>query len=205
MRHVWALGAMIVVAGVLGGCDSAPKSPGVAPVAAAPVPQVVPVATAPAPAAVAGAPSLPTETPEATADAAGPKAKVTGKVEPKAETTGAGKVVSTADAKRVAGHYYLTILAVKSEENAKRDAQFLASHGVSVSVEKSSNGYYRVMSVEGFAKLDAASKAFQQKVVAVGKEYPSAKASGKGAWDDAYFAKHGATAAKKVATTKPAV
>ena len=118
-------------------------------------------------------------------------------------------MVSVAEAKRVTGHYYLTIVAVKSEEMARKDAQFLARHGVSSTVEKSSKGLYVVRSVQGFATLDSAAKAFKAKVLAVGKEFPGSKA-GKGAWDDAYFSKKAvgttvtAATAKKSATPKPA-
>jgi hypothetical protein len=200
MRQAWALGAMIVMAGMMGACDSSQKSwnresgSAVVPPAAAPAPA--------APVAVASVPAMPAETPAAApvVEVAGTSTKPALKADAKAA---AGKVVSSAEAKRVAGHYYLTILAVKSEELARNDAKFLASHGVSVSVEKTSSGLYRVMSVDGFAKVDAAAKAFQAKVVAAGKEFPGAKAGGKGAWDDAYFARHGTTTARKAATTLP--
>lgn len=197
MRQAWTLGAMIVMAGMMGACDSSQKSWNRESGSA-----VVPPAAAPAPVAVTSVPAMPAETPEAApaAEVAGTSTKPAVKAEGKAT---AGKLVSSAEAKRVAGHYYLTILAVKSEELARNDAKFLASHGISVSVEKTASGLYRVLSVDGFAKVDAAAKAFQAKVVATGKEFPGVKAGGKGAWDDSYFAKHGATTARKVATTRP--
>ncbi len=193
---------------MLGACGGSSKTSGqgalqgLTPPATRSSETVVPPATAPAPEATAGGPTVPTmegETGMVKTVKTGTKPTAE-----KSEAGGKGKVMTSAEAKRTAGHFYLTILTSKDEALAKKDAAFLASHGISVTVDNVGKGLFQVVSVEGFEKTtEAAAKAFKAKVIAIGKEHPSAKGS-KGAWDDAYFRKHGAAKATKSATAKPA-
>ena len=110
----------------------------------------------------------------------------------RARVYGAGEVSRSPDM------VYLVISTSASEELARRNAEFLAAHDVSVSIEvkvlakrpsdKKERRLYVIVAVQGFPKQNDAAEAFRRNVVAIGREHPDAKKTRKGAWDDAIYA-----------------
>jgi len=81
---------------------------------------------------------------------------------------------------------YLVIHSDRNLDNARKNAQFIAERGVDVSVERSSNGIFMIMSVQGFPARNEEAEALRKRVIAIGKETVDFKRSGK-TWTDAYF------------------
>lgn len=81
---------------------------------------------------------------------------------------------------------YLVIHSDRNLDNARKNAQFIAERGVDVSIERSSNGIFMIMSVQGFPARNEEAEALRKRVIAIGKETVDFKRSGK-TWTDAYF------------------
>ncbi len=106
---------------------------------------------------------------------------------PAAAQPGAGRVVPAADRRFKIHHWYLIIVTTQPPL-AQKAAQFIARHGVDVSVQQDRNGYASVFSVRGFLKRDSpGARRFRQYVVQIGREVGQAQRTGHGAWDDAYY------------------
>lgn len=98
-----------------------------------------------------------------------------------------GRVLPASQVHRYTGHWYLIIVTTRPAL-AQKAAQFIARHGVDVSVQHDRNGDASVVSVRGFLKRDSPSaRRFRQYVVQIGREVGQARRTGHGAWDDAYY------------------
>lgn len=98
-----------------------------------------------------------------------------------------GRVVAAADVPRLADHWYLVILTTQPGY-AKAAAQFIAKHGVSVTIETGANNLAQVVSVRGFRHRGGQRAiAFRRRVIAIGRLVPGVKRQHDSVWGDAYF------------------
>lgn len=103
--------------------------------------------------------------------------------------TNAGRVVPAAQVHRSPHQWYLMIITTLPQY-AQHAAQFIARHGVSVTVEPAAGGWDAVISVRGFRNLASpAAIAFRRRVVAIGLGWPGAQRTHHSPWNDAYFAR----------------
>lgn len=98
-----------------------------------------------------------------------------------------GRIVPIAEVQRTPGMQYLIIVTAR-EDVANNNARYLADNGLEVTVGRQRSGLYSVMSVQGFARQDAAAEALRKRVVELGKQHPEARRARKGVYDTAYFA-----------------
>ncbi len=98
-----------------------------------------------------------------------------------------GKVLPTAEVPRLADHWYLVILTTLPQY-ARPAAQFIAQHGVSVTIEHGANNLAQVTSVRGFVHRGGPrAMAFRRKVIDIGRLLPGVKRKHDSVWGDAYF------------------
>jgi hypothetical protein len=100
-----------------------------------------------------------------------------------------GKVYGPGVVKHSPELYYLMISSTPTASVAQKNAEFLAKHGVDVSIEivGSANGktrWYKLISVQGFPTLVEA-EPFRKKIVAIGHLTPDFRKYHK-VWDDAF-------------------
>ncbi|MGC8624485.1 MAG: hypothetical protein ACP5VQ_04395 [Phycisphaerae bacterium] len=99
-----------------------------------------------------------------------------------------GRVVPAAEVNRTANRWYLVILTTLPQY-ARRAAEFIAKHGVSVTVENGPQNYKCVISVRGFKhRAGAAAIALRRKVVYIGTLLPDARRAGRSDFNTAYYA-----------------
>lgn len=100
-----------------------------------------------------------------------------------------GRVVPINQVHREAGHWYLIIVTTRPNL-AMLAAKHIAADGVSVTLQPVGKGMDQVVSINGYAKLsDPGARKFRRFVVQIGRDLPQAKRTGRGAWDDAYYAR----------------
>ena len=109
----------------------------------------------------------------------------------------AGQVMDEKDVQRSANLRYLIIAShpYSQPDIAKRNAKFLADHGVSVALAPQKPSAKTglpttilLISVEGFPGMTDAAEAFRKKVVEIGKLHPDFKRNhNNSVWNDAYF------------------
>ena len=98
-----------------------------------------------------------------------------------------GRVIPAIDVPRSPNLVYLVILTTQ-QVYAQRAADFLAEHGIDVTIERGLGNLVTVVSVQGFAKRSSPqANAFRHKVVEIGQLFPGAH-RGQSVWGDAYFA-----------------
>jgi len=100
----------------------------------------------------------------------------------------AGRVLESSQFHRSPDRWYLRMYSAKSEALAKQNAEFLAQHGLTVSVERSGS-FYVVVDALGFAQRDGQSEEYRRQVVAISHEHPDFKRRHKGPYDECYFSK----------------
>jgi hypothetical protein len=100
----------------------------------------------------------------------------------------AGRVLDSSQFHRSPDRWYLRMYSAKSETLAKQNAEFLAQHGLTVSVERSGS-FYVVVDALGFAQRDGQSEDYRRQVVAISHEHPDFKRRHKGPYDECYFSK----------------
>ena len=102
-----------------------------------------------------------------------------------------GKVLAATDVPRTASLYYLVIVSTPTARVAAANAQFLVEHGMSdVTVEQNANGWYWVISAQGFAKLsDPQADALRKLVIEIGKQHPDSRRQRRSVYHDAYYRK----------------
>ncbi len=99
-----------------------------------------------------------------------------------------GRVVPAAEVNRSPNQWYLVILTTLPQY-ARRAAEFIAKHGVSVTVENGPQNYKCVISVRGFKhRAGAAAIALRRKVVHIGTLLPDARRAGRSDFNTAYYA-----------------
>jgi hypothetical protein len=92
-----------------------------------------------------------------------------------------GTIVRTSDL------LYIVIASTPSADVARRNAEFIAAHGVDVSIEtrySNNNLIYTLVSVQGFP-THAAAEPLRARIVEIGHLHPDYR-KGKKTWDDAY-------------------
>ncbi len=109
-----------------------------------------------------------------------------------------GSVYGPGVIQRSSDLYYVIITQTPTASVAQKDADFLADHGIDVSIEITSPGpggkgyWYRLVSVQGYPTLVTANP-FRKKIVLIGHLHDDFK-KGKPMWDDAFLARVKATA-----------
>ncbi len=99
-----------------------------------------------------------------------------------------GRVVPASQVNRSANRWYLVILTTLPQY-ARRAAQFIARHGVSVTVENGPQNFKCVISVQGFKhRAGAAAIALRRKVVQIGTLLPDARRAHRSDFNTAYYA-----------------
>jgi hypothetical protein len=109
-----------------------------------------------------------------------------------ADSTAKGTVYGPGVIQRSPDLYYVIIASTPSAPIAKRNADFLADHGIDVSIEISTGpggkGYwYRLVSVQGYPST-VTGNPFLKRIVLIGHLHPDFK-KGKPMWDDALLAR----------------
>ncbi|MEI8198051.1 MAG: hypothetical protein WCI73_19325, partial [Phycisphaerae bacterium] len=102
-----------------------------------------------------------------------------------------GKVLPAAGVPRAANLYYLVIVSAPTVKVANDNARFLVEHGMSdLTVEQNANGWYSVISVQGFAKLsDPQADALRKLVIEIGKQHQDSRRQRRSVYYDAYYRK----------------
>jgi hypothetical protein len=86
------------------------------------------------------------------------------------------------------GYYYLVIVTTLPQY-ARSAAQFVAAHGVSVTIEPAGGRFDAVVSVRGFKhRASRAARALQQRVIKIGDLMPGAARSHRSVFNTAFFA-----------------
>ena len=99
-----------------------------------------------------------------------------------------GRVVPSQDVNRSPNRWYLVILTTLPQY-AQHAAEFIAKHGVSVTVENGPQNFKCVISVRGFKhRAGAAAIALRRKVVYIGTLLPDARRAGRSDFNTAYYA-----------------
>ena len=99
-----------------------------------------------------------------------------------------GRLVPASQVTRSPNRWYLVILTTLPQY-ARRAAQFIARHGVSVTVENGPQNFKCVISVRGFKhRAGAAAIALRRKVVYIGTLLPDARRAGRSDFNTAYYA-----------------
>lgn len=99
-----------------------------------------------------------------------------------------GRLVPASQVSRSPNRWYLVILTTLPQY-ARRAAQFIARHGVSVTVENGPQNFKCVISVRGFRhRAGAAAIALRRKVVHIGALLPDARRTGRSDFNTAYYA-----------------
>jgi hypothetical protein len=107
------------------------------------------------------------------------------------DTAEPGKVFGPGTVERDPKLYYIVIASTPSASIAQKNADFLANHGIDVSIEKrnSPSGHtslFTLISVKGFPTLTEA-ESYKKKIVLIGHQHPDFVKYRK-VWDDAYAA-----------------
>ncbi len=99
-----------------------------------------------------------------------------------------GRVIPAMQVTRSANRWYLVILTTLPQY-AQRAAEFIARHGVSVTIENGPHNFKCVIAVRGFKhRAGAAAIAFRRKVVHIGTLLPDARRAGRSDFNTAYYA-----------------
>jgi hypothetical protein len=97
-----------------------------------------------------------------------------------------GQVIPAADIPRSPNLVYLVILTTQPEY-AQNAADFLAQHGIDVTIEQGLGSHVTVVSVQGFAQRSSQEALeFRRRVVEIGELFPGAH-RGQSVWGDAYY------------------
>jgi hypothetical protein len=98
----------------------------------------------------------------------------------------AGKVYDGTEVQWNKDLYYIVIAATPRMDVTRKNADFLAQHGVSVVISKTNRGMFALISYQGFSTNKDA-EVLRKRIVDLGKIHPDAKkTAGKGVWYDAY-------------------
>jgi hypothetical protein len=98
------------------------------------------------------------------------------------------RVYPSSQAHRRNGYYYLVIVTTLPQY-ARSAAQFIAAHGVSVTIEPAGNRFDAVVSVRGFKhRASRAARDLQQRVIQIGNLMPGAARSHRSVFNTAFFA-----------------
>ncbi len=98
------------------------------------------------------------------------------------------RVYPSSQVQRRSGYYYLVIVTTLPQY-ARSAAQFIAAHGVSVTIEQAQRPYDAVVSVLGFRhRASRAARAFQRRVVQIGDLMPGARRAHRSIFNTAFFA-----------------
>ena len=99
-----------------------------------------------------------------------------------------GRVVPASQVVRSPNRWYLVILTTLPRY-AQNAADFIAKHGVSVTIENGPQNFKCVISVQGFKhRAGAAAIALRRKVVYIGTLLPDARRAGRSDFNTAYYA-----------------
>ena len=102
-----------------------------------------------------------------------------------------GKVLPATGVPRAPNLYYLVIVSAPTAKVAGANAHFLVEHGMSdLTIEQNANGWFSVISVQGFGKLsDPQADALRKLVIEIGKQHPDFRRQHRSVYYDAYYRK----------------